>query len=95
MLGDNPTLLPTVSVCSYDYDTVVIMFYCLCFSKVPSKAFGIMLGDSWFDLAEKLKLLCSGKQFSFLIEAWQNVDSLCGILTEKLPRFSYFSEFLV
>ena len=29
-------------VCSHDYATVVIMFYCFCFNKVPSKAFGIV-----------------------------------------------------
>ena len=48
LLGDNPTLLPTVFVCSHDYATVVIMFYCFCFNKVPSKAFGIvwMIVDS-------------------------------------------------
>ena len=42
LLGDNPTLLPTVFVCSHDYATVVIMFYSFCFNKVPSKAFGIV-----------------------------------------------------
>ena len=42
MLGDNPTLLPTVFVCSHDYAIVLIMFYCFCFNKVPSKAFGIV-----------------------------------------------------
>ena len=41
LLGDNPTLLPTVFVCSYDYATVLIMFDSFCFDKVPSKAFGI------------------------------------------------------
>ena len=46
LLGDNPTLLPPVFVCSHDYSTVLIMFYCFCFNKVPCKAFGIMLGDS-------------------------------------------------
>ena len=30
---------------------------------VPSKAFGIMLGDSWFDLAEKQKLLRPVEEF--------------------------------
>ena len=42
MLGDNPTLLPTVFVCPHDYATVVIMFYSLCLNKVPSKSFGIV-----------------------------------------------------
>ena len=42
LLGDNPTLLPTVFVCSHDQATIVIMFYCFCFNKVPSKAFGIV-----------------------------------------------------
>jgi len=46
LLGDNPTLLPNIFVCSHDYATVVIMFYCFCFNKVPSKAFGIMLAHS-------------------------------------------------
>src|SRR3989337_1610891 len=42
LLGDNPTLLPTVFVCSHGYSTVVIMFYIFCFNKVPSKAFGVV-----------------------------------------------------
>ena len=41
-MGDNPTLLPTVFLYSHDYATVVMMFYCFCFNKVPSKAFGIV-----------------------------------------------------
>ena len=59
LLGDNPTLLPTDFVCSHDYDTIIIMFYCFYFNKVASKAIRILLGDSYFDLAEKQKLLCS------------------------------------
>ena len=46
LLGDNPTLLPTVFVCSHDYATVLIMLSSFCFNEGPSKAFGIMLGDS-------------------------------------------------
>ena len=46
LLGDNPTLLPTVFVCSHDYATVVIMFYSFCFNKVPSKTFGMAYSDS-------------------------------------------------
>ena len=61
LLGDNPTLLPTFFVCSHDYATAVIIFNIFCFNKVPSKAFGIMLGDSCFDLFEKQKLLRSRK----------------------------------
>ena len=53
-------------VCSHDYATVVIIFYCFNFNKVPAKTFGMAYGDSWFDLAEKKKLLRSGKQFPFL-----------------------------
>ena len=45
-VGDNPTLIPTVFVCSHDQATVVIMFYCFRFNKVPSKTFGMPYGDS-------------------------------------------------
>ena len=82
-MGDNPTLLPTVFVCSRYYATVVIMFYCFCFNKVPSKAFGIMLGDSWFDPAEKQKLLRSRKLFSFLTEECFWVDYFFRRLIDK------------
>ena len=39
-LGDNPIFIFTVFVCPHDYSTVVIMFYCFCFYKVPSRTFG-------------------------------------------------------
>ena len=56
MLGDNPTILLTIFVCSHDYATVVIMFYSFCLNKVPSKAFGI----AWMivDL-----ILCKNRNF--------------------------------
>ena len=42
---------------------MIMLLYWSCliafFNKFPSKAFGIMLGDSWFDLAEKQELLRS------------------------------------
>ena len=46
LLGDNPKLLPTVFVCSHDYATCIDHVLLLLINKVPSKAFGIMLGDS-------------------------------------------------
>ena len=55
-------------MCSYDYDTVVIMFYSFCFNKVPSKAFRIACGDSCVDPAKNQKLLCSVNNFQNLIE---------------------------
>ena len=77
-------------MCSHDYATVVIMFYSFCFNKVPSKTFRIAYGDSWFDLAEKQKLLRSRKQFSFVSEEWFLVDYFCRRLIDKFPRTSYF-----
>ena len=59
LLGDNPTLLPTIFVCSHDYATVVIMFYSFGFNKVPSKTFRIVYGDSCVDPAENQRLLHS------------------------------------
>ena len=56
LLGDNPTLVPTVLVCSHDYAIVVIMFYCFCFNKVPTKAFGIV----WMIVDLKL---CKNRNF--------------------------------
>ena len=55
LLGDNPTLLTTIFVCSHDYATVVIMFYSFCSNKVPSKAFRIFLGDSCLILLKNRK----------------------------------------
>ena len=57
LLGDNPTFIPTVFVCSHDYATVLIMFYSFCFNKVPSKTFRIAYSDSCVDPAENQKLL--------------------------------------
>ena len=65
LLGDNPTLLPTVFVCSHDYSTVVIMFYCFCFNKVPSKAFGIV----WMIVDLKL---CINRTFCAQSRNFQN-----------------------
>ena len=57
----------------------------LCFKLVfvPSKTFGMAYSDSWFDLAEKQKLLCSRKQFSFLAEELFLVDSFWRRLIDK------------
>ena len=46
LVGRQPNTFTYCFVCSHDYDTVVIIFYCFCFNKVPSKALGIMLGDT-------------------------------------------------
>ena len=56
LLGDNPTPLPIVFVCSHDYSTVVIMFYSFFFNKVRSKTFRIAYSDSCVDPAENQKL---------------------------------------
>ena len=53
-----------------DYATVVIMFYSFRFNRVPSKTFGMIYGDSWFDLAEKQKLLRPVEELFKFTEAW-------------------------
>ena len=55
--GDNPIFILTIFVCPHDYATVVIIFYSICFNKVPSKTFRIAYGDSCVDPAENQKLL--------------------------------------
>ena len=57
LFGDNPIFTLTVFMCSYDYATVVIMFYRFCFNKLPSKTFRIAYSDSCVDPAENQKLL--------------------------------------
>ena len=63
LLGGNPMnkiyfcLFISVLECLHNYATVIIVFFVLQLVFVPSKAFGIMLGDSCFDLGGKQKLL--------------------------------------
>ena len=54
---------------------------------VPSKSLWGDLGESWFYLAEKQKLLRSQNYFSFLSEEWFWVDSFLVILIDKLCTF--------
>ena len=65
LLGDSPTLLATVFVCSHDYATVVIMFYCFCFNKMPSKTFGIV----WMIVDLNL---CKNRNFCARSRSFQN-----------------------
>ncbi len=68
LLGDNPTLLPTVFVCSHDYATVVIMFYCFCFNKVPSKAFGIVWMIVDLNLCKNRNFCAQSRKFKNSLE---------------------------
>ena len=69
MLGDNPTLLPSVFMSSHDFDTVVIMFSVFNFNKVPSKACGMTHKMSRIDAEPKQKLLTPVQEFSFFTGA--------------------------
>ena len=93
MLGDNPTLLPTVFVCSLDYSTVLIIFYSFCFNKVPSKAFRMVWMIVDMILCKIVTFVSSTKN---PIIYW-NVILVWNFYTwfiYKFPIFSYFFEFL-
>ena len=46
---------------------------------VPSKTFGMAYGDSWFDLAEKQKLLYPVSEFTNSLERWKTLNFLYDI----------------
>ena len=94
LLGDNPTLLPTVFVCSHDYATVVIMFYCFCFSKVPSKAFGIAWMIVDLILSKNRNFCAKSRNFENSLERAFDLNFSRGNRYMNSLRCPNFSEFL-
>ena len=93
LLGDNPTLLPTVFVCSHDYDTVVIMFYCFCFNKVPSKAFGIVWMIVDLNLCKNRNFCAQSRKFENSLERDFDLNFLQVIDIQILYVFLIFKNF--
>ena len=61
---------------------------------VSSKAFRIMLGDSWFDLVGKQKLLCTVKQFYKITEVRKASEFFTGDLYTNFLHYPKFAQFL-
>ena len=60
---------------------------------MPSKAFRIMLGDSWFDLAEKQKRLRSLPELLKITEAWKSSNFFKKINIQIAYVFLIFQSF--
>ena len=90
LLGDNPTLLLIVFVCSHDQATTVIMFYCFCFNKVPSKAFGIVWMIVDLNLCKNRNFCAQSRNFENSLECSFELKFLQVIIY----KFSMLSKFL-
>ena len=93
LLGDNPIFILTVFVCSHDYATVVIMFYCFCFNKVPSKAFGIVWMIVDLNLCKNRNVCTQSGNFENSLERAFDLNVLQVIDIQILYIFLNFQNF--
>ena len=80
-------------MCSHDYATAVIMFYCFCFNKVPSKAFGIAWMIVDLTLSKNRNFCAQSRKFENSLECAFNLKFLRVIDIQILYVFLIFKNF--